>query len=55
VGDVITAIDGRPAIAGQLADARRMLRDEPAGTKVALSVRRGGETRPVTLTLKDQI
>lgn len=55
IGDVITAIDGKPAIADQLAGARRMLRDMPSGTKVALSVRRGSETRLVTMTLKDQI
>ena len=54
-GDVIIAIDGRPAVADHLADARRMLRDRPAGTKVALSLRRGGETRAVTLILRDQI
>ncbi|THD58506.1 aspartyl protease family protein [Phenylobacterium sp.] len=55
VGDVITAIDGQPAVADQLADARRKLRSEPVGTKVALTVRRGGESRAVTLTLRDQI
>jgi len=32
-----------------------MLRDRPAGTKVALSLRRGGQTRAVTLILRDQI
>ena len=55
VGDVITAIDGKPAVDAGLADARRKLRSEPAGTKVQLTVRRGTETRPVTLTLRDQI
>lgn len=55
VGDVILALDGKPAIAEQLADARRMLREKPPGTKVTLSVRHGGETRPVTIVLKDQI
>jgi hypothetical protein len=55
VGDVITAIDSQPVVAERLFDARRKLRDEPPGTKVALSVRRGGETRLVTLTLRDQI
>jgi membrane-associated protease RseP (regulator of RpoE activity) len=55
VGDVIVAIDGKPAVMDQLYAARRMLRDEPAGTKVVLSVRRGGETRVVTITLRDQI
>ena len=55
VGDVITAIDGAPAVDEQLYAARRRLRDEPAGTKVVLTVKRGGETRAVTLTLRDQI
>ncbi len=55
VGDVITAIDGKAVVADQLSEARRMLRDKPPGTKVALTVRRGGESRPVTITLKDQI
>ena len=55
VGDVIIAIDGKPAVADHLADARRMLRDLPAGTTVALSLRRGGQTHAVTLILRDQI
>jgi len=55
VGDVIIAIDGKPALADRLADTRRMLRDLSAGTKVALSLRRGGQTRAVTLILRDQI
>ncbi len=55
VGDVITAIDGKPVVAEELYAARRRLRDEPVGTKVELSVRRGGETRAVTLVLRDQI
>ena len=55
VGDVIIAIDGKPAAADHLADSRRMLRDLPAGTKVALIIRRGSETRAVTLILRDQI
>ena len=55
VGDVITAMDGKPALAEQLADARRLLREKPPGTRVALSVRRGAETRQVELVLRDQI
>jgi S1-C subfamily serine protease len=55
VGDVITTIDDRPVVPEQLSDARRKLRNDPAGTKVKLSVTRGGETRAVTLTLRDQI
>lgn len=55
VGDVITAIEGKPVVAEQLADARRLFRSRPAGSTIALQVRRGGETRAVALTLKDQI
>jgi predicted aspartyl protease len=55
VGDVITAINGKVVVDEGLADARRHLRSDPAGTKLALTVRRGGENRPVTLTLRDQI
>jgi predicted aspartyl protease len=55
VGDVITAIDGKAVVAEQLYAARRRFRDEPAGTKVALTVRRAGESREVTLVLRDQI
>jgi S1-C subfamily serine protease len=55
VGDVITALDGKPAVIEQLSDARQMFRDLPAGTRISLTVRRGGENRVLTLTLKDQI
>jgi predicted aspartyl protease len=55
VGDVITAIDQIPSATDQLAEARQRLRDLPAGTRVALTIRRGGETRRVTLILRDAI
>jgi PDZ domain/Aspartyl protease len=55
VGDVITAIDGKPVEAEQLSDTRLRLRSDPPGTTLRLTVRRGGELRPVTLTLADQI
>lgn len=55
VGDVIVAIDDKPAVTDQLSDARRMFRERPAGTRIALRVRHGGESRTVVLTLKDQI
>jgi predicted aspartyl protease len=54
-GDLITAIDGKPAVTDGLAEARHLLRDRPAGTTVALTVTRGTATRIVTLTLRDQI
>jgi predicted aspartyl protease len=55
IGDVITSIDGKPVRDEGLADARRLLRDKPAGTRLKLTVRHGGAIRPVTLILKDQI
>lgn len=55
VGDEITAIDGVSAHGVDLPDLRKRLRDEPAGTKVKLDVLAGGQTRSVTLTLRDQI
>jgi len=55
VGDIITAIDGKPVRDEDLADARGMLRDRPAGTRVRLTLRRGTQTHPVTLILRDQI
>jgi hypothetical protein len=54
-GDVITMIDGKPVRDEQLADTRRLLRDKPAGTRLQLMIRRGTQTRPVTLILRDQI
>jgi hypothetical protein len=55
VGDVITTLDGKPVRDEGLADARRMLRDRPAGTRIRLMVRRGTQTHPIILILKDQI
>jgi hypothetical protein len=55
VGDVITAIDGKPVVTEGLSDARIALRAQPAGTKVTLAVTRGTEKKVVTLVLRDQI
>ncbi|MBW8813056.1 MAG: aspartyl protease family protein [Caulobacterales bacterium] len=54
-GDLITALDGKAATPASLSDARIALRSLPPGTKVALTVKRGGESRPVTLVLRDLI
>jgi hypothetical protein len=54
-GDEITAVDGRPSSSLKLYEVRQMLRDEPAGTKVTLAVRRGDQTSDVTVTLRDLI
>jgi putative serine protease PepD len=55
VGDEITAVDGVAAHSIDLPELRKRLRDQPAGTQVNLDVLAGGQTRAVTLTLKDQI
>jgi len=54
-GDEITAVNGRPTASLKLYDVRQMLRDEPAGTKVTLSVKRDSQASDVTLTLRDLI
>jgi S1-C subfamily serine protease len=53
--DVVTAVNGKPAVAAELPEVRRMLRDEPPGTAVTLAVKRGDDTRNVTFTLRDLI
>jgi hypothetical protein len=55
VGDEITTVDGAPAASIPISDLRQRLRDQPAGTKVRMTVQSGAATRPVTLVLKDQI
>jgi hypothetical protein len=55
VGDIITAIDGRPVVMEGLSDARIALRARPAGTKVEIAVTRGAEKKVMTLVLRDQI
>ena len=54
-GDVITAVDGRPATAIAIYDLRARLRNEAPGTVVALEVRHGAATRSVKVALRDQI
>jgi hypothetical protein len=54
-GDLITSLNGQPAVAAQLSDARSMLRSLPAGTEVAVTYERGGAEHHATLKLRDQI
>jgi S1-C subfamily serine protease len=51
----ITAVNGQPATSLQLPQRRRMLRDEPPGAAVTFAVKRGDDTRNVTLTLRDLV
>jgi S1-C subfamily serine protease len=54
-GDVIMAVNGQPATSLQLPELRRILRDEPPGAAVTFAVKRGDDTRNVTLTLRDLV
>jgi len=52
VGDVITEVDGLPAVSMSVSELAALMR-RPAGTSVQLNIVRGGVARPATLTLKD--
>jgi len=54
-GDVIVELDGRPARAEDLSDARELLRARPAGTHVPMLVKGKTGSRRLVLTLRDQI
>ncbi len=54
-GDAIVDIDGVPAAASTLDALRRSLRESPAGTVLALRVRRAGEEIDATLRLRELI
>jgi PDZ domain/Aspartyl protease len=55
LGELIIAVNGRPVSDSGLAVTRQALRTAAPGTHVELTVRRGAETRNVTLILHDQI
>jgi hypothetical protein len=54
-GDLITSLNGEPAVAEHLSDARTMLRALPAGTQIAVTYKRGGAEKRTTLELRDLI
>ena len=54
-GDVITAVDGKPATSIPVYELRRMLRDDAPGTVVRFDVSRGNQKQRVAVTLRDQI
>jgi predicted aspartyl protease len=54
-GDIIVAVDGQRAATLLLNDVRDRLRDGLPGTVVRLTVRGGGTTRDVAITLRDLI
>lgn len=55
VGDEIVSVDGKPATSIPLYEMRQRLRNEPVGTAVKLTVKRGVETKDVTVTLRNLI
>jgi hypothetical protein len=54
-GDIVTAIEGRPAISAQLSDARELLRTTPQGSMVTLETLHNGETRTIKLVLQNRL
>jgi Aspartyl protease/PDZ domain len=55
IGDVIQKLQGRPARAEDLSDARQLLRTEPAGTHVSMLVKGKAGVRRIDVILRDQI
>lgn len=53
--DIITAVDGKTAAGMNLPDLREKLRNEKSGTVEKFSIKRSGETKDVSVTLKDLI
>ncbi len=54
-GDDIVAVDGKPASSLKLYELRQRLRDEAPGTIVKFTVKRGSETKEISVTLQDLI
>jgi hypothetical protein len=54
-GDIITAINGKPATGFELPQLRQNWRTEKAGTAVKVAVERGSERKALTVTLRDLI
>jgi hypothetical protein len=54
-GDEILAVDGKAASAIPVYEMRQTLRDDPAGTVVNFTVKRGGESKTIAVTLRDLI
>jgi hypothetical protein len=54
-GDEIVSVDGKPATATPLYETRARLRNDAPGTVVKFTIKRGGETKDVSVTLRDLI
>jgi hypothetical protein len=55
IGDVITAVDGKPTDGMHVYDLRVRLRNDPPGTVVKLTVMRDKKSRTLKVTLRDLI
>ena len=53
--DIITSVDGKPASSVKLYDLRERLRTDPPGTVVTFTVKHGGASWDVKVTLRDLI
>jgi membrane-associated protease RseP (regulator of RpoE activity) len=54
-GDEIVSVDGKPAASVPVYEMRARLRNDAPGTVVKFTVKRGSETKDVSVTLKDLI
>jgi len=55
IGDLIVAVDGKPASTLPLADLRDLLRDSLPGTVMRMTVKSAMRTCDVSLRLRDQV
>jgi S1-C subfamily serine protease len=55
VDDEIVAVDGKPASSIPLYEMRKRLRDEPPGTVVTFTMKRGDELKTIAVRLRDVI
>ncbi len=54
-GDIVTAVDGKPATSIALYDLRYRLRNDPPGSHVKFTIDRKGTAREIEVTLRDLI
>jgi hypothetical protein len=54
-GDIVVAVDGKPAKDLSLPDLRGRLRNDKPGTVVTFTVKHGNQTKDVAITLRDQV
>lgn len=54
-GDIVAAVDGKPAKTIELYDLRRRLRNDAPGTAVRFTILRGGKSKDIEVALKNLI